>query len=132
MILWEPPAMWTSENRARYDRGRLRYPSDLTDEEWALIEPHIPPAKRGGNKRTVTLREVVNGLMYIPSTGCQWRAIPTDLPPRSTLYDYFDLWTWDGTLDRIHARPLRRMSRKSRARDVSDSGHHRQPEREKR
>jgi transposase len=50
----------------------------------------------------VTLREVVNGLMYILSTGCQWRAIPKDLPPRSTLYDYFDLWSWDGTLDRIH------------------------------
>jgi transposase len=45
---------------------------------------------------------VVNGLMYILSTGCQWRAIPKDLPPRSTLYDYFDLWSWDGTLDRIH------------------------------
>ena len=94
--------MWTKENRARYDRSRLRYPSDLTDEEWALVEPHIPPAKRGGNKRTVKLREVVNGLMYILSAGCQWRAIPKDLPPRSTLYDYFDLWSWDGTLDRIH------------------------------
>jgi transposase len=94
--------MWTSENRARYDRSRLRYPSDLTDEEWALIEPRIPPAKRGGNKRTVDLRAVANGLMYILSTGCQWRAIPKDLPPRSTLYDYFDLWSWDGTLDRIH------------------------------
>ena len=94
--------MWTSENRARYDRGRLRYPSDLSDDEWALIELRIPPAKRGGNKRTVKLREVVNGLMYILSTGCQWRAIPKDLPPRSTLYDYFDLWSWDGTLDRIH------------------------------
>ena len=70
-------------------RRRLRYPSDLTDEEWALIEPHIPPAKRGGNKRTGKLREVVNGLMYILSAGCQWRPIPKDLPPRSTLYDYF-------------------------------------------
>src|SRR6185437_10551895 len=96
----EPPPMWTKENRARYDRSRLRYPSDLTDEEWALIEPHIPPAKRGGAKRTVKLREIVNGLMYILSAGCQWRAIPKDLPPRSTLYDYFDLWNWDGTLDR--------------------------------
>jgi len=94
--------MWTAENRARYDRSRLRYPSDLTDEEWALIVPCIPPAKRGGNKRTVDLREIVNGLMYVLSTGCQWRAIPKDLPPRSTLYDYFDLWSWDGTLDRIH------------------------------
>jgi len=59
--------MWTSKNRARYDRSKLR--------------------------------EVVNGLMYILSTGCQWRAIPKDLPPRSSVYDYFDLWTYDGTLE---------------------------------
>ena len=94
--------MWTNENRSLYDRAKLRYPSDLTDEEWALIEPLIPPAKRGGGKRTVNLREVVNGLMYVLSTGCQWRAIPKDLPPRSTVHGYFDLWSWDGTLDRIH------------------------------
>ena len=74
----------------------------MTDEEWALVEPHIPPAKRGGNRRHVDEREVVDGLMYILSTGCQWRAVPKDLPPRSTLYDYFDRWNWNGTLDRIH------------------------------
>ena len=61
--------MWTIENRARYDRSRLRYPSDLTDAEWALIELHIPPAKPGGNKRTVNLREIANGLMYICGAG---------------------------------------------------------------
>ena len=94
--------MWTNENRVRYDRRGLRYPSDLTDEEWAHVEPLIPPARRGGAKRTVNLREVLNGLMYVLSTGCQWRAIPKDLPPRSTVYDYFDLLSWDGTLDRIH------------------------------
>ena len=94
--------MWTSKNRGRYDRSGLRYPSDLTGEEWALVEPLIPPAKRGGNRRRVSVREVVNGLMYVLSSGCQWRAIPKDLPPRSTVYDYFDLWSWDGTLDRIH------------------------------
>jgi len=94
--------MWSNENRARYDRSRLRYPSDLTDAEWAHVEPLIPPAKRGGNRRHVDVREVVNGLMYVLSTGCQWRAIPKDLPPRSTLYDYFDLWGWDETLERIH------------------------------
>ena len=94
--------MWTIENRPRYDRSKLRYPSDLTDEEWSHVAPLIPPAKHGGRKRTVLVREVVTGLMYILSTGCQWRAIPKDLPPRSTLYDYFDLWTWDGTLDHIH------------------------------
>jgi transposase len=94
--------MWTKENRARYDRGKLRYPSDLTDAEWALVKPQIPPARRGGNKRTVDEREIANGLMYILSTGCQWRAIPKDLPPRSTLHDYFELWEYDGTLERMH------------------------------
>ena len=94
--------MWTTENRGRYNRGGLRYPSDLTDEEWQLVEPLIPPAKRGGDKRTVNIREVVNALMYVLSTGCQWRAIPKDLPPRSTVHGYFDLWDWDGTLNRIH------------------------------
>jgi transposase len=94
--------MWTDENRARYDRGKLRYPSDMTDEEWAHVAPLIPKAKRGGNRRHVKEREIVNGLMYILATGCQWRAIPKDLPARSTLHDYFDLWIYDGTLDRIH------------------------------
>jgi transposase len=94
--------MWTSENRGRYDRSRLRYPSDLTDKEWAHVAPLIPPAKRGGNRRHVDAREVMNGIMYVLSTGCQWRAIPKDLPPRSTLSDCLDLWSWDGTLERIH------------------------------
>jgi transposase len=94
--------MWKTENRSRYNRDRLRYPSDMTDAEWALVEPLIPPAKPGGNKRSVKLREIVNGLMYLLSTGCQWRAIPKDLPPRSTVHDYLDLWSWDGTLDRMH------------------------------
>src|SRR6476620_8121884 len=94
--------MWTIENRARYDRSKLRYPSDVTDEEWSHVEPLIRPGKRGGNKRTVNVREVVNGLMYILSTGCQWRALPKDLGSRSTVNGYFELWTWDGTLDRIH------------------------------
>ena len=94
--------MWTNENRGRYDRSKLRYPSDLTDEEWALIGPLIPPAKRGGNKRTVDERDVVNGVMYILSTGCQWAALPKDLPPRSTVNDYLRRWDDDRTLDRIH------------------------------
>ena len=94
--------MWTNENRARYDRSKLRYPSDLTDEEWALVAPLLPPPKPGGNKRTRDMREVVNGLMYVLSTGCQWRAIPKDLPPRSTVYDDFDRWDPDGTVQRLH------------------------------
>lgn len=63
--------IWTIENRPLYDRSKLRYPSDLTDAEWALIKPLILPAKRGGNKRRVDVREVVDGVMFILSTGCQ-------------------------------------------------------------
>lgn len=94
--------MWTTENRARYDRSHLRYPSDLTDDEWCLVKDEIPRARRGGNKRTIDVREVLNGLMYVLSTGCQWRAIPKDLPPRSTVNHYFCRWQHDGTLDRLH------------------------------
>ena len=68
--------MWTTKNRDKYNRDKLRYPSDLTDEEWDHIEPLIPPAKRGGRKREVNVREVVNGIMYVLSTGCQWRYAP--------------------------------------------------------
>ena len=110
--------MWTKENRGRYDRSKLRYPSDVTNEEWALIEPLIPPAKGGGKTRTVVMREVVNGLMFVLSTGCQWRAIPKDLPPKSTVYGYFDLWTWDGTIGRIH-EALYAACREQAGRDAS-------------
>ena len=75
--------MWTNENRISYERRALRYPSDLTDAEWVLVEPLIRPAKRGGNKRRVDVREIVTGLMYILSTGCQWRALPKDLRKHS-------------------------------------------------
>src|SRR5258708_35488634 len=92
--------MWTTNNRARYDRSFLRYPSDLTDDEWALVEPLIPPAKRGGDKRTAIMREVVNGLMYILSTGCQWRARPQDSPPPSALPGGFGLGWWGGAVVR--------------------------------
>ena len=94
--------MWTKEHRERYQRKGLRYPSDLTDAEWALIEAMIPPAKRGGRQRSVNLREVVQGLLYILETGCGWRHLPKDFPPKSTVWEYFDLWDYDGTLVRIH------------------------------
>jgi transposase len=80
--------MWTTENRSRYNRDKLRYPIDLTDDEWTLVEPLIPPAKRGDRDRAVVIRVVLNGIMCVLSTGCQWRYIPRDLPPRSTLHDY--------------------------------------------
>jgi putative transposase len=95
-------SMWSNENRAKYNRDYLRYPSDLTDDEWAVIGPLIPPARRGGRKRTTDMRSVMNGIMYILTTGCQWRAIPSDLPPRATVFDYLSLWKRNGTLDRMH------------------------------
>ncbi len=94
--------MWTSKNRTRYNRDHLRYPSDVTDAEWALIEPLIPLARGGGRRRQVDERDLLNGLMYVLSGGIQWRAIPKDLPPRSTIYRYFCDWSRDGILDRIH------------------------------
>ena len=94
--------MWTPEHRRAAERSSLRYPSDLTDGEWALVEPQIPPAKHGGRPRNVDVREVLNGIFYVLSTGCQWQALPKDLPPKSTAHYYFMLWEWDGTLERIH------------------------------
>ena len=76
--------------------------SDLTDKEWWLVGPLIPAAKRGGNKRTIDVREVVHGIMYILSTGCQWAALPKDPPPRSTVNSYFLRWEHDRTLERLH------------------------------
>ena len=121
--------MWTKENRGHYDRSRLRYPSDLTDEEWALVVPLIPPPKRGGGKRTVNIREVLNGIFYVLWTGCQWKALPKDLPPKSTVHWYFMLWDWDGTLERLH-QLLRRGARAGRSRGKSDGRDRRQPERQ--
>jgi transposase len=96
--------MWTAADRERYRRGGLRYPSDLTDAEWALIAPLIRPAKRGGRRRTVVVREVMNGLLYMLETGCQWRHLPSELPPRSTVHGYLQRWEWDGTLEAVHHR----------------------------
>jgi transposase len=73
----------------------------LIDPEWGIIEPMIPPAKHGGRKRTIDVRDL-NGIFHVLSTGCQWQALPKDLPPKSRVWAYFDLWTWDGTLERIH------------------------------
>lgn len=110
--------MWTTETRARHDRSKLRYPSDLTDDEWSLIAPLIPPAKRGGRERRTDEREVVNGIMYVLSTGCQWRYIPKDLPPKSTLHDYLGLWNYDGTLTKIH-HALYMLCREQAGREAS-------------
>jgi putative transposase len=86
------------------------YPSDLTDAQWALIEPHMPPEPGGGRPRKTDLRDVVDAIFYILRTGCQWRYLPKDFPPKSTVWRYFDRWRHDGTLEEVHDR-LRRMVR---------------------
>jgi transposase len=94
--------MWTPEHRLAARRDGQRYASDLTDAEWALIEPMIPPSRRGGRPRDVNVREVLNGILYVLWTGCQWQALPKEFPPKSTVHHYFMLWDWDGTLEHIH------------------------------
>jgi transposase len=94
--------MWKTEHRIAANRTGLRYPSDLTDEEWALVAPLIPPARRGGRKRSVVVRNVLDAIFYVLATGCQWKFLPKDLPPKSTVHSYFMLWDWEGTLERIH------------------------------
>ena len=116
--------MWKPEHRMACDRRGLRYPSDLTDAEWALVAPLIPPAKRGGRPRTVNVREVLNAIFYVLWTGCQWTALPKDLPPRSTVWDYLDLWAGTGlwnasTTPSMWRSESRRVAKRARPRRSS-------------
>jgi putative transposase len=99
---------WTETTRRQYRREGLRYASDTTDREWALVEALLPPARRLGRPRTSDLRLIVNAILYILSTGCQWRALPTDFPPRSTVQGYFYRWRDDGTWRWLNARLVSR------------------------
>ena len=83
---------WTDITRLQHNRDRLRYPTDLTDREWAVIAPLIPSAKPGGRPRKTNMREVVNAILYIAGSGSQWRALPKDFPPVSTVRGYFYGW----------------------------------------
>ena len=85
------------------------YPSDVTDEQWPLIEPHLPAARPGGRPRQTDMRDVVDAVLYVLRTGCQWRYLPVDFPPKSTVWRYFDRWRSDGTLDTIHDRLRRKV-----------------------
>jgi putative transposase len=80
---------------------RKAYPSDVTDEQWAILQPLVPAAKHGGAPRTVDMREVLNTLFYLNRSGCQWDMLPHDLQPKSTAYDYFQRWRNDGTWQRL-------------------------------
>jgi len=100
--------------------ARKAYSSDLTDEQWKLIEPLLPTAKPGGRPRKTDIREVVNAIFYMLRTGCAWRLLPHDFPPPGTVYDYFRAWTKNGTLWRIHDI-LRRLVRVAAGRNEEPS-----------
>jgi putative transposase len=100
--------------------ARRPYPTDLTDEQWHIIDPMIPAEKHGGRPRTVDMREVVNAILYILRTGCQWRNLPHDFPPWGTVSWYFWLWCNDGTWTRMHDK-LREMVREEAGREREPS-----------
>jgi len=93
---------WTEITRPQYRRAGLRYASDLTDVEWAMIVPFMPERRRFGRRRSTKLRAVVEALFYIASTGCQWRQLPKDFPPYSTVQGYFYAWVLDGRWELIN------------------------------
>ena len=104
-------------------QNRKRYPSDLTDEQWTILGPMIPPAKkskRGGRPRTVDMREVLNTLFYLNRSGCQWDMLPHDLLPKSTVYDDFAQWRDDGTWEKW-VKALREQSRVQAGREPTPS-----------
>jgi putative transposase len=106
-------------------KGQLRkkYLSDLTDEQWAILEPMIPPAKQntqGGRPRKVDMREVLNTLFYLNRSGCQWAMLPHDLLPKSTVYDYFAQWRDDGTWAKL-VKALRERTRVEAGREPTPS-----------
>jgi putative transposase len=91
---------------------RRAYPSDLNDQQWQILDSLVPPVKWGGRPADHERREIVNAILYVLRTGCQWRALPHDLPPWKTVYTYFRVWRLDGTWKRIHDA-LRRKVRRS-------------------
>ena len=111
---------WTEITRRKYRRDGLRYASDMTDAEWALVAPFMPEPKHLGRPRTSDLRTVVNAILYLASAGCQWRALPKDFPPASTVQGYFYRWAGDGTWLKIN-HALVMTSREREGRQASPS-----------
>ena len=99
---------------------RKPYPSDLTDDEWALQVPLIPPAKTGGRRRIADMREVMNAINYVLKSGCQWDMLPHDLPPKGTVYHYYNTWRKDGTWQRMN-QALREDLRPELGREATPS-----------
>lgn len=103
---------WTEITRVQYQRCGLRYASDLTDAEWAVVARRLPRRRRLGRPREVNLREILQAILYIVSTGCQWRALPKDFPPYSPVQNYFYAWRDTGRWQRIVSALVRQARRK--------------------
>src|SRR5215469_2667002 len=112
--------MWTEITRPKYERAGRRYASDLTDAEWRLIEPFMPPVKRLGRPRETDLRAIVDAILYIARTGCQWRLLPKDFPPFTTVQGYFYDWRDQNLFERINFELLL-QTREAAGREPSPS-----------
>jgi len=112
--------MWTETTRERYERKSKRYASDLTDAEWGIIEPLLPPAARHGRPRKWAMREVANALFYLLRSGCAWRMLPKDFPPMTTVQHYFYAWRDKGLLRGMN-HALLMMVREAAGREASPS-----------
>ena len=110
--------MWSPATRVKYERSGMRYASDLTAEELALIEPHLPQENTRGRRRKWPWEAILDGLFYLLRTGCQWRQLPSDFPPWQTVYGWFARWRDDGTLERIN-HALVKQDRKRVGRQAS-------------
>ena len=113
---------WTEITRPKYQRDGLRYASDTNDEEWALIEPHLPPPPSCGRMRETSMRDVVNAVFYIAQTGCQWRLLPKEFPPYSTVQRYFYAWRDSGVWQTINHVLLMEVRKPPAARQVRPPG----------
>ena len=112
--------MWTKITRPKYERAGQRYASDLTDAEWAVIEPFMPATKHLGRPRETDLRAILDGILYIARSGCQWRMLPKDLPPFTTVQGYFYDWRDNGLFERINFELLLE-AREAAGREASPS-----------
>ena len=113
--------MWTPTTREQHSRKALRYQTDLTDAEWVVMEPHLPPAHGTGRPRSWPMREIVNGIFYVMRAGCPWRLLPSDLPPWGTIYRWFAKFRDDGLLEKIN-HSLVMADRERVGREASPSG----------
>jgi transposase len=113
---------WTEITREQYRRDGLRYASDTTDSEWKLIEPLMPARCRRGRPREIDLRVIINAILYIAASGCQWRALPKDFPPCSTVQYYFYKWRGSGLWRRINSELVRRMRERQGRKPTPSAG----------